>query len=174
MSTTAVLTPADVEEFGRELDKIRDEIIGSLGEQDAKYIRGVIAMQRKLELAGRALLFASWLPPAWVAGTTALATAKILENMESSPPPPNPATARQRTRRIARTQPIRASATQSRRSPPRNPPRTRQGGGEELHHHDVQRSEGAEQERPRVRSRFHGRRRQRGRSVRPSVAASTS
>jgi linoleoyl-CoA desaturase len=82
MSTTAVLTPADVEEFGRELDKIRNEVIGSLGKQDAKYIRGVIAMQRRLELGGRALLFASWLPPAWVAGTAALATAKILENME--------------------------------------------------------------------------------------------
>jgi fatty acid desaturase len=82
MSTTAVLTLADVEEFGRELDKIRDEVIGSLGEADAKYIRGVIATQRRLELAGRALLFASWLPPAWVAGTAALATAKILENME--------------------------------------------------------------------------------------------
>jgi NADPH-dependent stearoyl-CoA 9-desaturase len=82
MSTTAVLFPADVEDFGRELDKIRDEVIGSLGEQDAKYIRGVIAMQRRLELGGRALLFASWLPPVWVAGTAALAAAKILENME--------------------------------------------------------------------------------------------
>jgi fatty acid desaturase len=82
MSATALRKPADVEEFGRELDKIRDEVIGSLGAKDADYIRGVIATQRGLELAGRALLFASWLPPAWATGTTALAAAKILENME--------------------------------------------------------------------------------------------
>jgi linoleoyl-CoA desaturase len=81
MPTTA-LSRADVEEFGRELDRIRDEVIASLGDNDAKYIRGVIAAQRKLEIGGRALLFASWLPPAWVAGTAALAAAKILENME--------------------------------------------------------------------------------------------
>jgi NADPH-dependent stearoyl-CoA 9-desaturase len=82
MTSTAFLTPAEIEEFGRELDQIRDEVIASLGEKDAAYIRGVIAAQRKLELGGRVLLFASWLPPAWVAGTAALATAKILENME--------------------------------------------------------------------------------------------
>ncbi|GAA0349817.1 acyl-CoA desaturase [Actinoallomurus spadix] len=82
MSTTALASPTDIEDFGRELDELRDEIIGTLGDRDAQYIRGVIATQRKLELAGRALLFASWLPPAWIAGTAALATAKILENME--------------------------------------------------------------------------------------------
>jgi fatty acid desaturase len=82
MPATALPSRADVEEFGRELDRIRDEIIASLGERDADYIRGVIATQRKLELGGRALLFAAWLPPAWAAGTAALAVAKILENME--------------------------------------------------------------------------------------------
>jgi NADPH-dependent stearoyl-CoA 9-desaturase len=80
--TTVVSNPADIEEFGRELDGIREEVIASLGDEDAQYIRGVIATQRRLELGGRILLFASWLPPAWVAGTAALATAKILENME--------------------------------------------------------------------------------------------
>jgi fatty acid desaturase len=82
MSITALVSPTDVEEFGRELDRLRDEVIASLGDKDARYIRGVIATQRKLELGGRVLLFASWLPPAWIAGTAALATAKILENME--------------------------------------------------------------------------------------------
>lgn len=91
MPTTALLTPVDVEEFGRELDRIREEVIASLGDKDARYTRGVIATHRKLELAGRALLFASWLPPAWVAGTTALATAKILENAENRPTSPRPA-----------------------------------------------------------------------------------
>jgi linoleoyl-CoA desaturase len=46
MSTTALLSPVDVEEFGRELDSIRDEVMASLGEEDARYIRGVIATQR--------------------------------------------------------------------------------------------------------------------------------
>jgi hypothetical protein len=82
MPTTTSLTPADVEAFGRELDKIRDQVIASLGEKDAAYIRGLIAAQRKLEIGGRVLLFAPWLPPAWAAGTAALATAKTLENME--------------------------------------------------------------------------------------------
>ncbi|WP_169951183.1 acyl-CoA desaturase [Microbispora sp. H11081] len=82
MPATSRPVPFDAEGFGRELDKIRDEVLASLGERDAAYIRRLIAVQRKLELGGRALLFASWLPPAWAAGTTALAVAKILENME--------------------------------------------------------------------------------------------
>ena len=57
-------------------------MIASRGEDDARYIRRVIAIQRELEVGGRALLFASILPPAWLAGTAMLATAKILENME--------------------------------------------------------------------------------------------
>ncbi|MBB2744618.1 UNVERIFIED_ORG: linoleoyl-CoA desaturase [Microbispora rosea subsp. rosea] len=82
MSATFDPASVDTEGFGRELDKIRDEVLASLGERDAAYIRGLIAVQRKLELGGRALLFASWLPPAWAVGTAALAVAKILENME--------------------------------------------------------------------------------------------
>lgn len=82
MPATFHLDPVDAEDFGRELDKIREGVLASLGERDAAYIRGLIAVQRKLELTGRALLFASWLPPAWAAGTAALTVAKILENME--------------------------------------------------------------------------------------------
>ncbi|KAA9375953.1 acyl-CoA desaturase [Microbispora cellulosiformans] len=82
MSATFDPASVDAERFGRELDKIRDEVLASLGDRDAAYIRGLIAVQRKLELGGRTLLFASWLPPAWIAGTAALAVAKILENME--------------------------------------------------------------------------------------------
>ena len=81
-TTTAHLTEADIDEFGRELDRIRDEVIAARGEADARYIRRVIAVQRGMEAGGRALLFVSILPPAWLAGTAALATAKILENME--------------------------------------------------------------------------------------------
>ena len=53
-----------------------------LGERDAAYIRRVIAAQRGLEVGGRVLLFAGALPPFWLAGTTALALSKILDNME--------------------------------------------------------------------------------------------
>jgi len=82
MTTTEYLTEADVEKLGLELDRIREEVIASRGEDDARYIHRVIAAQRSLELSGRVLLFASIVPPAWLAGTAALATAKILENME--------------------------------------------------------------------------------------------
>jgi linoleoyl-CoA desaturase len=82
MTTTAHLSKADFEKFGRELGQIRDEVIASRGADDARYIRRVIAVQRGLEAGGRTALFASLLPPAWLAGTAMLATAKILENME--------------------------------------------------------------------------------------------
>jgi linoleoyl-CoA desaturase len=82
MTTTAHLSQADFEKFGRELGQIRDEVIASRGADDARYIRRVIAVQRGLEAGGRTALFASVLPPAWLAGTAMLATAKILENME--------------------------------------------------------------------------------------------
>ena len=49
---------------------------------DAAYIRKVIAVQRKLELASRGVLLFSLFPPAWLVGTAGLSVAKILENME--------------------------------------------------------------------------------------------
>ncbi|HTM86057.1 MAG TPA: acyl-CoA desaturase, partial [Mycobacterium sp.] len=45
-------------------------------------IRRVIATQRGLEAASRLVLLVSLFPPAWFVGTTGLAVAKILENME--------------------------------------------------------------------------------------------
>ena len=42
----------------------------------------MIRTQRALEIAGRGLLFAGFLPPAWLGGTTALSLSKILDNME--------------------------------------------------------------------------------------------
>jgi len=76
------LTPEDIENLGKELDAIREQVINSRGERDAAYIRKVIANQRKLELGSRAVLLVSLFPPAWIVGTTGLAIAKILENME--------------------------------------------------------------------------------------------
>ncbi|MBK5306136.1 MAG: acyl-CoA desaturase [Frankiaceae bacterium] len=78
----AHLSPADIEELGRSLDAIREQVVGSRGADDAAYIRKVIDVQRKLELTSRAVLLFSLFPPAWLAGTTGLSIAKILENME--------------------------------------------------------------------------------------------
>lgn len=47
---TYTLTPEQFEEFGVELDAIREKAIADLGERDAEYIRGIIKMQRKLEV----------------------------------------------------------------------------------------------------------------------------
>jgi linoleoyl-CoA desaturase len=81
-SAIAHLTPEDIEEIGRELDAIRQSVIDTRGESDARYIRRVIKTQRYLELGSRAVLLASFFPPAWVVGTAGLSVAKILDNME--------------------------------------------------------------------------------------------
>jgi linoleoyl-CoA desaturase len=78
----AHLTEADVEELARELDAIRADIEESRGERDARYIRRAIQLQRALAAGGRIALFASKNKVAWAAGTTMLALAKIIENME--------------------------------------------------------------------------------------------
>ncbi|SNS80048.1 linoleoyl-CoA desaturase [Geodermatophilus saharensis] len=78
----AHLTADDVELLGKELDEIRQEVMDSRGESDARYIRRVIDVHRKIELGSRAVLLASGFPPAWVLGTIGLSVAKILENME--------------------------------------------------------------------------------------------
>lgn len=76
------LTPEQADAFGAELDAIRERVIADLGERDATYIRTVIKAQRTLEVGGRALLFGGVFPPFWLAGTTMLGIAKILDNME--------------------------------------------------------------------------------------------
>jgi fatty acid desaturase len=76
------LTVEQVEALGQELDDLRRRTVADLGQRDRDYIDGVVGAQRRLELAGRALLFAGFLPPAWLAGTVALSLSKILDNME--------------------------------------------------------------------------------------------
>ncbi|GAB3128928.1 NADPH-dependent stearoyl-CoA 9-desaturase [Tsukamurella serpentis] len=78
----AHLDDADIEQLARELDGIRARVESSLGERDARYIRGVIRGHRALETAGRIAILGSrnrWL---WSAGATMLGVAKIIENME--------------------------------------------------------------------------------------------
>jgi len=78
----AHLSDEQVAELGRELDAIRDDILAKRGASDAAYIRRMIKIQRGLEISGRALLLMGRKKPAWIAGTTLLSLAKILENME--------------------------------------------------------------------------------------------
>ncbi|CAM5564273.1 Linoleoyl-CoA desaturase OS=Streptomyces violarus OX=67380 GN=FHS41_007414 PE=4 SV=1 [Streptomyces violarus] len=73
---TAHLTAEQIEELGRELDAIRDEVIADRGEKDAAYIRKVISAQRKLELVSRGVLLFSIFPPAWLLGTAGLSVAQ--------------------------------------------------------------------------------------------------
>ncbi len=76
------LTPEQIEAIGREFDELHDQVKADLGERDAKYIRSMIALQRRLALIGRAELIASrWRIP-WLLGASTLGMAKILENME--------------------------------------------------------------------------------------------
>ena len=76
------LSAEAIEAFGAEIEAIRAKIQANVGEQDAQYIRRVVATQRCAEGCGRALLFAGVVPPAWAAGVALLSLSKILENME--------------------------------------------------------------------------------------------
>lgn len=100
MSNTSLpvaLNAAQIEEFGRELDAIRDEVMDSRGERDRRYILRIIKTQRSMALGGRILIYAAlFFLPAWghalagwgscfgimALGTLLLGVAKILENME--------------------------------------------------------------------------------------------
>ena len=76
------LTPAQIDAFGAELDELRARTVADLGERDRQHLESVVRAQRVLEVAGRAMLAAGYLPPAWFGGTAALALAKVLDNME--------------------------------------------------------------------------------------------
>jgi fatty acid desaturase len=76
------LTLEQIDAFGAEMDTLRQRIVSELGAEDADYIRRVVRVQRALEVTGRGLLFAGFLPPAWLGGVSALAVSKILDNME--------------------------------------------------------------------------------------------
>ena len=82
VSPIAHLSAEDIENLGRELDAIRQQVLDTRGERDAKHIRTVIKTQRTLEAGSRIVLLFSLFPPAWLAGTAGLSVAKILENME--------------------------------------------------------------------------------------------
>lgn len=91
------LTDAQIEEFGRELDAIRDEVLDSRGERDRAYILRLIRTQRSMAVTARFIIYAGlFFLPAWAhplagwgsaltiigVGALMLGVAKILENME--------------------------------------------------------------------------------------------
>ncbi len=76
------LTTEQLEQLGRELDALHEEVYADLGERDSRYIRSTIRFHRQLVIAARLLLLRSDKRSLWWAGTAALSLAKILENME--------------------------------------------------------------------------------------------
>ncbi len=78
----ANMSSADVEAFGAELDRIRSDVEESLGAKDASYIRRAIVFQRTLDLAARLTIAGTRSKAGWIIGTSALAYAKSVENME--------------------------------------------------------------------------------------------
>src|ERR1700681_3845863 len=76
------LSQEQIEELGREFDAIHDQVKAELGERDRKYITSMIEMHRRMVVLARLLLLGSRYKPVWLAGTTMLSLAKILENME--------------------------------------------------------------------------------------------
>ncbi len=76
------MTPAQIEQFGEEMEALRNRTLADLGQRDVDYIKSILNAQRRFELTGRGLLFFGFLPPAWLAGTVSLGIAKILDNME--------------------------------------------------------------------------------------------
>lgn len=71
-----------LQEFGDELDVVRQRVLDDLGQPDADYIRRVIRVQKWLEVAGRIGIFLPIFPPLFILGIIALGVSKILENME--------------------------------------------------------------------------------------------
>ncbi len=64
------LTAEQIEQLGREFDELHEQVKADLGERDARYIRSMIVLQRRLALLGRAELIASrWRIP-WLLGAS--------------------------------------------------------------------------------------------------------
>jgi fatty acid desaturase len=81
-SPLAHLSEEEIEAIGREFDAIHDEVYEDLGDRDRRYIQSMIEMHRRLAVMARVFLLASRYRSAWIAGTAANSSAKILENME--------------------------------------------------------------------------------------------
>ena len=76
------LTQAQLTELETTFDAMHKKALADVGENDARYIRRVLATVRYTGFLGRACLFLSFFPVFWVIGTLLLAVSKIMENME--------------------------------------------------------------------------------------------
>ncbi|WP_425502350.1 fatty acid desaturase family protein [Phytoactinopolyspora limicola] len=76
------MTYEQLEEFGQELDEVRQRVLNDIGQADANYIRRVIKVQRSFEVLGRVGLFFPFFWPVFLLGLAFLALSKIIENME--------------------------------------------------------------------------------------------
>lgn len=76
------LTEQQFAEIEEKFDAIRAEILAKRGDDDARYIRRVVKLQRSLEMAGRTAMLFSKHKPVWAAGVAALSLGKIIGVME--------------------------------------------------------------------------------------------
>ncbi len=65
----------ELEQFGEELDALRQRTLDSLGQADADYIRRVIKVQRAFEVLGRIGILTPFFWPTFVAGIVLLGRA---------------------------------------------------------------------------------------------------
>ncbi|MFT3858812.1 MAG: acyl-CoA desaturase [Aquabacterium sp.] len=82
---TMTIGPRTMDEmaaFQKDLDAIRDEARAKVGEEDARYIRGILRLVRITETLGRGLLLIGWFLPAGILGAVLLGISKIIDNME--------------------------------------------------------------------------------------------
>jgi len=72
-----------LDQFSKELDRVRSDTMSKIGTREARYIRRMIAIQRSCEIAARILMVMGFVSPLlWALAVLLLATAKILDNME--------------------------------------------------------------------------------------------
>lgn len=77
------LTEAEKAAFAERIEAIRDSVMQTLGEKDARYVYRVRDLVRYTEIVGRSLLmFGGKSKLMWVMGTVSLGISKIVENME--------------------------------------------------------------------------------------------
>ena len=76
------LTPEELEQFGKEMDALRDSIVKDLGQKDVDHIRNTIRFVRYTDAIGRILLHFGIDPVTFALGTITLSTSKIFEAME--------------------------------------------------------------------------------------------
>ncbi len=77
-----VLSEAETEAFGAEIDAVKQRIKNEIGSQDVRYIKNVQRAVRYFGLFGRVALVLSFISGFWFLGVALLALSKILDNME--------------------------------------------------------------------------------------------